>query len=389
MPPPISPQGFSSRRRGYRRPQSKHTALAQGGLGHSESQSWRAGGARDPPPVPPSPPAAGKGGSCKAQGLPILRQHRGPPRGAGRGEGGQGEAEDQGQHPPPMVRPVLGSPRVWWGELAAAAADQQFLCVGGRGWSDARGSGGARSSCSALGRLAHLDLAGTGEAEVVFFPRWQSRRAGRAGGTQSLLLPSLAPSWGHCWKRARRFLPSCASSSSGPAPLPHAQPAREEALRPRLWCQSARVRVHACSPASPRQATALGREVGQLRVQRQRRQGRVAAFTGRAHKSWVQGSGKRAGRPRQRRSHRAGISPLGPREGRRSGAEMLQVRHRTAGPGMRLETSTQERPRSLRKSTWEHWLNGNGEGWSPRSPGGCCRHPQQQVLSAETQHRVR
>lgn len=68
---------------------------------------------------------------------------------------------------------------------------------------------------------------------------------------------------------------------------------------------------------------------------------------------------------------------------------MLQVRHRAAGPGMRLETSTQERPRSLRKSTWEHWLNGNGEGWSPRSPGGCCRHPQQQVLGAETQHGVR
>lgn len=237
------------------------------------------------PPV--SLPTAGKAGSCKCRGMPILWQHWGALRGTGRGEEGQGETEEQGQHPPPPAQAVPGSPRAWRGELAAAAADRQFLCVGGRGWSDARGSGGARSSCSALGRLAHLDLARTGEAEVVFFPCWQSRRAGRAGGTQSLLLPSLAPSWGCCWKRACRFLPSCASSSLGPAPLPHTRPAREEAFRPQLQCQSTRARVHACPLASSCQTTALGREVdaAQGPATAKAGEGRAAAFTGRAQKS--------------------------------------------------------------------------------------------------------
>lgn len=64
----------------------------------------------------------------------------------------------------------------------------------------------------------------------MFFPRWQNRGAGRAGGTQSLLLSSLAPSWGRRWKRACCFLPSCASRSSGPAPLPHAQLAGRRCL---------------------------------------------------------------------------------------------------------------------------------------------------------------
>lgn len=45
---------------------------------------------------------------------------------------------------------------------------------------------------------------------------------------------------------------------------------------------------------------------------------------------------------------------------------MLQIGHHTAGPGMRSKTITQEQPHSPRKSRWEHWLNGNGEGWTPQ-----------------------
>lgn len=128
-----------------------------------------------------------------------------------------------------------------------------------------------------------------------------------------------------------------------------AHPTREEMLQPRLQCQSARVRVHTCPPASPHRAGRLGSSGSSASG------GRAAAFTGRTHKSWVQGSSEDAGR----------LAPVWPHcseAGKGSRAKVLWVRHHVLGPGMGWETSTQERPRSPRKSQQE--LDGQREGWS-------------------------
>lgn len=223
MSPCVSAQCFYSRHGGQRQLQSKHTALAWGG----------------------SAVAKAKAGEPVAKPHPLLQRARlnaANPRGCP-SSGSTGEARGV-----QAERTGIGTKRGSWSSTPVPSpsrsrgAPAQGGGAGGRSggavplcwWSGerCRPERGARASCSALARLAHRDLPGTGEAEVVFFPRWQNRRAGRAGGTQSLLLSSLAPSWGRRWNRACCFLPSCASSSSGPAPLPHAQLARRRCLSP-------------------------------------------------------------------------------------------------------------------------------------------------------------
>lgn len=189
---------------------------------------------------------------------------------------------------------------------------------------------------------------GQEEHKASFFPRWLP--AGDAAGSvlDASSLPVQAAARGQLRSRApgqprrRRFIPGSGAKAPG------------------LW-------VHTCPPAAPGQATALGRAVGQLGGQRQRRQGRAAAFTGRARKSWVRGSGKRAGRARQRGSRRAGLSPPRPQEGSASRAEMPRVRNRAAGLGMRSETTAQGRPHSPRKSRRKAQRERGGpEPWEPR-----------------------
>lgn len=221
MSPCVSPQNVFPAGTEGRGSSRANTQPWLEGLSHGKSQSW---GTSCHPPHPllqcarldaANPKGCPSSGSIgEAQGVQAERT-------------GIGTRRRSWSSTPLPVPAGPAEPPHRAGELAAAAAER-FRCVGGR----VSGAAGARASCSALARLAHRDLPGTGEAEVVFSPRWQNRRAGRAGGTQSLLLSSLAPSWGRRWKRACCFLPSCASSSSGPAPLPNVQLARRKCLSP-------------------------------------------------------------------------------------------------------------------------------------------------------------
>lgn len=148
-------------------------------------------------------------------------------------------------------------------------------------------------------------------------------------------------------------------ASSAPA-----HPAKEEKLQPRLQCQSARVRVHTCPPASPRRAGRLGSSGS-------------SASEGRAGLRHLQAectnSGSKGAARVQGGSRQGGPAALRPGKG--AEPSCCGWGHHVAGPGMGWETSAQERPCSPRKSQQE--LDGHREGWSP-----------QRALSALPWHRI-
>lgn len=117
MPPPVSPQGFSSRQRAHAALEQTHSPVVVG-LGHGKSQNWGAGGA------PHSLPQQARLEAAKP----------GEPKGLGQREGGQGREAEAEPASPSLAG--LGSPRTQRGELAAEAVPVCWWS----GWSDARGS---------------------------------------------------------------------------------------------------------------------------------------------------------------------------------------------------------------------------------------------------------
>lgn len=67
-------------------------------------------GSPGPPHQPPIHSHRGRGWKLQSPGMPILQQHQGSLRGTDRGEGGQGEAEEWGQHRLPQPGGSRGAP---------------------------------------------------------------------------------------------------------------------------------------------------------------------------------------------------------------------------------------------------------------------------------------
>lgn len=101
----LSPAFFQQAQRAQAAPEQTHSLGLGGG---SATAKAKAGG---PLASSPSPPAVGKAGCYKSQGMPTLRQHRGGSRDAGREDGDRDKVREQEQHPLPQSQQVPRSPR--------------------------------------------------------------------------------------------------------------------------------------------------------------------------------------------------------------------------------------------------------------------------------------